>query len=39
MEDILKVENLSKAYDTFQVDKISFNLPSGSIMGLSLIHI
>lgn len=33
MEDILKVENLSKAYDTFRVDKISFNLPSGSIMG------
>ncbi len=29
----LKVENLSKSYDTFKLDNISFTLPKGYIMG------
>lgn len=34
MENILEVNNLSKAYDQFQLDDISFNIPKGSIVGL-----
>lgn len=29
----IEIENLSKHYDNFSLDKISFNVPSGSIMG------
>lgn len=32
--DILKVENLSKSYDGFNLKEVSFTLPKGSIMGL-----
>ncbi len=32
--DILKAENLTKHYSGFSLNKISFNLPKGSIMGL-----
>lgn len=34
MENILEVNNLSKAYDQFHLDNISFNIPKGSIVGL-----
>lgn len=34
MEDYsLKVENLSKKYDDFLLDKVSFNVPKGNIVG------
>lgn len=34
MNEILKVENLTKAYKDFKLDNISFELPKGCIMGL-----
>lgn len=34
MDYILEVENLSKSYEDFDLDNISFKIPSGSIMGL-----
>ena len=34
MEYILDIENLSKDYDGFKLNEISFRLPKGSIMGL-----
>ncbi|MEG2597115.1 MAG: ABC transporter ATP-binding protein [Oscillospiraceae bacterium] len=34
MEDILKVNNISKSYQDFQLDHVSFSLPKGAIMGL-----
>ncbi len=33
MENILEVKELNKKYDTFELKKISFNLPKGMIMG------
>ncbi len=30
----LKVENLTKKYDGFLLDKVSFNVPKGNIVGL-----
>ncbi len=33
MENILEVKNLSKQYQDFQLQNISFNLPKGMIMG------
>jgi ABC-2 type transport system ATP-binding protein len=33
MENILKVENLTKTYDNFKLDKLSFSLKKGFIMG------
>lgn len=33
MEYILQAENLSKAYKAFALDKVTFSLPKGSIMG------
>lgn len=34
MENILIADNLSKKYEGFTLDKVSFQLPKGSIMGL-----
>lgn len=34
MENILNLENLSKAYDNFTLKDINLNIPKGSIMGL-----
>ncbi|HAW71804.1 MAG TPA: ABC transporter [Firmicutes bacterium] len=33
MDNILEIQNLTKAYDDFTLDKISLALPKGSIMG------
>jgi ABC-2 type transport system ATP-binding protein len=33
MDNILEVNNLSKTFKGFSIDSISFNLPTGSIMG------
>ncbi len=33
MENILEVKNLSKKYDGFELNNISFNIPKGMIMG------
>ncbi len=30
----LKIENITKEYDDFPLDNISFNVPKGSIVGL-----
>lgn len=34
MDTILQVENLTKQYEGFQLDHVSFDLPKGTIMGL-----
>ncbi|MDX9917755.1 MAG: ABC transporter ATP-binding protein [Gudongella sp.] len=34
MDDILKIENLSKSYDDFTLKNINFTIPQGAIMGL-----
>lgn len=34
MENILEVRNLSKQYDQFALENVSFTIPRGSIMGL-----
>ena len=34
MDNILEVKDLTKRYDGFCLDRVSFSLPSGSIMGL-----
>lgn len=34
MEALLQVENLTKAYEGFQLEHISFEIPKGTIMGL-----
>ncbi len=34
MDDILKVENLTKEYADFKLDHVSFSVPKGSVMGL-----
>ena len=34
MEDILRVENLTKEYTDFTLDHVSFSIPKGTIMGL-----
>ncbi len=34
VENILEINNLTKEYDGFKLNNISFNLPKGSIMGL-----
>jgi ABC-2 type transport system ATP-binding protein len=34
MKNCIEVKNLTKTYDNFKLDNISFNLPMGSIMGL-----
>lgn len=34
MEDILKIENLTKRYESFTLDHVSFSVPKGSIVGL-----
>lgn len=34
MKEVLKVSNLTKKYDGFTLDRVSFSLPSGCIMGL-----
>ena len=34
MNNCIEIKNLSKAYENFKLDNISFNLPMGSIMGL-----
>jgi len=33
MDNVLEVNNLSKAFKDFSIDTISFNLPAGTIMG------
>ncbi len=33
MENILEIKNLSKKYDSFTLDNLSFRLPKGAIMG------
>ena len=33
MEDIILVQNLCKTYEFFQLDNISFNVPSGCVVG------
>ena len=33
MENILEIKNLSKKYDSFMLNNLSFRLPKGSIMG------
>lgn len=33
-EYALKVENLTKKYPNFLLDKVSFNVPKGNIVGL-----
>ena len=32
MDTILQVENLTKQYEGFQLDHVSFDLPKGTIM-------
>ena len=32
--NILEIERLEKKYKNFSLDKVSFNIPEGSIMGL-----
>jgi len=34
VDDILKVENLTKNYADFKLDHVSFSVPKGSVMGL-----
>lgn len=34
MEELLRVENLTKQYAQFKLDHVSFSLPKGTIMGL-----
>lgn len=34
MDAILQVENLTKQYQDFKLDKVSFSIPKGTIMGL-----
>lgn len=34
MKNCIEVKNLTKAYDSFKLDSINFELPMGSIMGL-----
>lgn len=34
MEELLRVENLTKQYAQFRLDHVSFSLPKGTIMGL-----
>lgn len=34
MEPILQVKNLTKQYQNFKLDKVSFSIPKGTIMGL-----
>lgn len=34
MEDNLKVKNLTKRYDSFTLDHVSFSVPKGSIVGV-----
>lgn len=34
MDTILQVENLTKQYANFKLDKVSFDIPKGTIMGL-----
>lgn len=34
MENVLEIKELSKYYDDFHLDKVSFSLPEGFIMGL-----
>ncbi len=34
MENILEIKNISKKYKTFLLDDISFNVPSGKIIGM-----
>lgn len=34
MDTLLKVENLTKRYTSFQLDHVSFSIPKGTIMGL-----
>ena len=34
MDSILQVNNLTKQYDGFKLDHVSFSVPKGAIMGL-----
>lgn len=34
MDSILQVNNLTKQYDGFKLDHVSFSIPKGTIMGL-----
>ena len=33
MNDAITVHNLTKVYESFALDKVSFSIPMGSIMG------
>ena len=39
MENALEIKGLCKQYTGFALDNVSFSLPRGAVMGLSLIHI
>ena len=39
MENALMVSGLTKTWKDFTLDNVSFNVPRGAVVGLSLIHI
>ena len=34
MDEILQIKDLTKSYRDFKLDRVSFSIPKGSIMGL-----